>query len=153
MTTKGAGFKKMLIILCTIYTRERQRREGRQEPPSAHREQYSTPNFMKAAQAPTAERNIALRFSKRAHKHKAQSPQFTCQYVLILYGEVCQFGFAVDQRGYACVAKYSAHDLGVAGKTIRSSQNGCRADSRTPSFLALCPILSGFLAQPPPPGG
>ena len=28
--------------------------------------------------------NIALRFSKRAHKHKAQSPQFTCQYVLIL---------------------------------------------------------------------
>jgi len=37
-------------------------------------------------------------------------------------------------------------------KTIRSSQNGCRADSRTPSFLALCPILSGFLAQPPPQG-
>jgi len=97
----------MLIMLCTIYTRQRQRRKGRQEPPSAHREQYSTPNFMKAAQAPTAERNIALRFSKRAHKHKAQSPQFTCQYVLILLRR---------------------------------------------SILALCPILSGFLAQPPPQG-
>ena len=40
--------------------------------------------FVKAAQAPTAGRNIALQFLKRAHKHKPQSPQFRCQYVLIL---------------------------------------------------------------------
>ena len=44
---------------------------------------------------------------ERAHKHKAQSPQFTCQYVLILLRR---------------------------------------------SILALCLILSGFLAQPPPQG-